>query len=188
MAGIGDINRLRIFNRLKSVYRASSVDKRKESSAEHSWSCLVLADFFLSLHNLPLDRLKVYELLLYHDVVEIEAGDSPLCPKIKVEGKEEKEKKAAAYLQKSLPEPLGDKFSELFREFEEGTTRESRFAKAIDALDPILHELDYKSDWKGWSEEFLIEKKLGYFEEFPELKETFYALLTFMKEEGYFEQ
>ena len=71
-----EINKLRRLYHLKHVDRFNSVLKRKESSAEHSWSCLILADYFLNLmKDRDIDRLKVYELLLYHDVVEIEAGD-----------------------------------------------------------------------------------------------------------------
>ncbi len=183
-----DINKLRIFNKLKSIYRANSVGNRKESSAEHSWSCLILADFFISKYNIDVDRLKVYELLMYHDVVEIEAGDSPLHPNIKDLNKKENEKRAMQALYKQLPAPLNKKFIDLFIEFEEQKTKEARFAKAIDALDANIHELDYKQDWKGWTEEFLVSKKLKFFEEFPELKRTFYDILTYLKENNYFEQ
>ncbi|WP_457619098.1 HD domain-containing protein, partial [Lutibacter sp.] len=138
-----DINKFRIFNKLKTVYRFNSVENRKESSAEHSWSCLILADFFLSKFNFNLDRLKVYELLMYHDVVEIEAGDTPLHPEVKRLSKSEKEKKAMELLHKDLPTPLNEKFVKLFTEFEEQKTLESKFAKAIDALDAVIHELDY---------------------------------------------
>ena len=67
--------KLRKFNELKSVYRTNSVGGRHESSAEHSWSCLILADYFLNLTKKKIDRLKVYDILIYHDVVEIETGD-----------------------------------------------------------------------------------------------------------------
>ena len=186
MPSIKELNKLRIFNRLKSVYRLNSVDKRKESSAEHSWSCLILADFFLSKTKRKINRLKVYELLMYHDVVEIEAGDSPLHPGIKHLDKKEKEKKAVEILRKDLPFPLNSKFARLFKEFEEQKTIESRFAKAIDAMDSEIHEMDHKEDWDGWTAEFLKEKKAKYFEEFPELKKTFSTLMKYLIKNGYF--
>lgn len=185
---IDDIHKSRIFNKLKTVYRFNSVENRKESSAEHSWSCLILADFFISKYNFNIDRLKVYELLMYHDVVEIESGDSPLHPEIKRLDKYEKEKKAKDLLHKSLPYPSNEKFIDLFNEFEEQKTLESKFAKAIDALDAEIHELDYKQDWKGWSEEFLVDKKLKFFEEFPELKKVFFEILDYLKKNNYFNQ
>lgn len=183
-----DIHKFRVFNKLKSVYRFNSVDKRKESSAEHSWSCLILADFFISKYYPSLDRLKVYEILMYHDVVEIEAGDCPLHPDIKRLDKKEKEKQASHLLEQSLPSPLNRKFTNLFNEFEEQKTLESRFAKAIDALDAQIHELDYKEDWKGWTEEFLVTKKMRLFEEFPEMKKIFFEIIDYLKENDYFSQ
>ncbi len=147
---------IRKFYQLKHVERNAPVGKRKESPAEHSWSCLILADYFLNKMKKKdgeaLDRLKVYELLMYHDVVEIEAGD--ICI-----SKEEKRK-----------------------------TKEAKFAKAIDALDAEIHELDYKEDWKGWTEEFLRRKKGPLVEEFPELKQAFEEIMQYAKEEGYFDQ
>jgi putative hydrolase of HD superfamily len=181
------IHQFRIFNKLKSVYRFSSVDSRKESSAEHSWSALVLADFFLSQGNYNLDRLKIYELLMYHDVVEIEAGDTPLHPEINSAGKKDRERAAAESLENKLPEPLNRKFKKLFQEFEEGATIEARFANAIDALDADIHELDYKEDWKGWTKEFTLQKRAPLFVGFPELKDAFEAILNYLVEEKYFD-
>lgn len=181
-----DIQKFRIFNKLKTVYRFNSVENRKESTAEHTWSCMILADYFLSKFDFNLNRLKVYELLMYHDVVEIESGDSPLHPEIKIVNKIEKEQKAKELLHKNLPTPLNEKFANLFDEFEEQKTPEAKFAKAIDVLDAEIHELDYKEDWENWSEEFLINKKLKYVEEFPELKKIFFELIEYMKENNYF--
>lgn len=63
---------------LKHVLRDNHVRNRIESVAEHSRSALILADYFLSTLQLDVDRLRVYELLMYHDVVEIETGDIPV--------------------------------------------------------------------------------------------------------------
>ncbi len=183
-----DINRFRILNRLKSIYRHCSVGDRKESTAEHTWSCLMLADFFLGLDDHGLDRLKVYELLMYHDVVEIEAGDTPLHPNMSSEGKKEREEKAASKLTLSLPEHQAEKFRELFDEFEAQETKEARFAKAIDALEAGIHELDYKEDWKEWTKEFLVQKKSALFDDFPEIKKVFEEIVTYMESNGYFDQ
>lgn len=188
MPTIKYIHKLRIFNKLKSVYRFNSVGKRKESSAEHSWSCLIIADFFLSKTKRKLNRLKVYELLMYHDVVEIEAGDTPLHPKIKKLDKNQREGKALEILRKELPSPINRKFARLFKEFEDQKTIESKFAKAIDVLDAEIHEMDYKKDWKGWSAKFLKDQKSKYFEEFPEIKKTFNMLTKYLTKNGYFTQ
>lgn len=183
-----NINRLRKFYQLKNVYRANSVSGRKESSAEHSWSCLILADYFLSEIKEKLDRVKVYELLMYHDVVEIEAGDVCISDEKGRKGKKEREQQALHVIKEHIPKIMKKKFVALFTEFEEEKTREAKFAKAIDALDAQIHEIDYKEDWKGWTEEFLRKKKGYLFEEFPELKETFEKLMKFLREEAYFNQ
>ena len=181
-----DLQKLRRLYQLKNVKRANSVGKRKESPAEHTWSCLILADYFLSRTKKKLDRLKVYELLLYHDVVEIEAGDVNLLDVKKRKEKELREKEAANTLRKTLPSPLNTKFIASFTEFEDCRTPEAKFAKAIDALDAVIHELDYKKDWKNWTEQFLREKKRPWFAEFPELQQAFAEILDYLGKEGYF--
>ena len=186
---MNNLLRLRKVYQLKNIERANTVEKRKESPAEHSWSCLILADYFLNrMKKVKLDRLKVYELLMYHDVVEIEAGDINLLNEQERKHKQQREQQAAHVLKKHLPEELGKKFFVLFHQFEEGKTKEARFAKAIDALDAEIHELDYPQDWQGWTEEFLRKKKGPLMEEFPELKEMFEEIMAFVKKEGYFEQ
>ncbi|HLD80229.1 MAG TPA: HD domain-containing protein [Candidatus Nanoarchaeia archaeon] len=182
-----EINQLRTFYKLKKIYRANTVTGRKESSAEHSWSCLILADYFLSKMN-KLDRLKVYELLMYHDVVEIEAGDVCISDEKGRKGKEERELQAMHILTKQIPKVLKDKFVALFTEFEAGKTREAKFAKAIDALDAQIHEMDHKGDWKGWPADLLQKKKGHLFEEFPEMNKSFQKLMKYLQKEGYFDQ
>jgi len=184
-----DLNKLRKFYHLKNINRECSVGLRKESSAEHSWSCLILADYFLTIiKNNHLDRLKVYELLMYHDVVEIEAGDIPIHHEEKRKNKQELELKAAQKLKEDFPDKIKEKFIALFIEFEDQKTREARFAKAIDALDSLMHELDYKKDWQGWSEEQVRRYHGAYVKLFPELAESFDKMLNFCKEQGYFDQ
>ncbi len=182
-----NLHKLRKFYELKRIERANTVAGRKESPAEHSWSCLILADYFLNrMKEVKIDRLKVYELLMYHDVVEIEAGDVNLLNEQERKHKAEREKQAAHVLKKHLPSVLGTKFFTLFQEYERGKTPEARFARAIDALDAELHELDYPQDWKGWTEEFLRKKKGPLFKEFPELKKVFEESIEFAKKRGYF--
>ena len=65
---------------------------------------------------------------------------------------------------------------------------EARFAKAVDVLDAVIHELDYGQDWEGWSEDFLVMKKLRFFKEFPELKQSFFEVLDFLKKHNYLKQ
>jgi len=183
-----EITKLRKLYGLKKVYRSNSVENRKESSAEHSWSCLILADYFLNITELKLNRLKVYELLMYHDVVEIEAGDTPLHKEQERKDQKERELKALNKLKNEIPKELKAKFVNLVNEFEENNTKEAKFAQAIDKLDAEIHELDYKEDWKNWTEEFLKEEKEKYFKEFPKIKQAFEKITNYLKENGYFDQ
>lgn len=175
---------------LKNINRMCSVKNRKESSAEHSWSCLILADYLLGyLKDYDIDRLKVYELLMYHDVVEIYAGDISILEEKTDLIKKKKcvfEKESADILRNELPEYIADKFFNLFLEFEKGVTVEAKFARLVDALDPMIQEIGHKDDFKGFSREFLISKKLIFFEDFPELKTVFVKILDYYEREGYF--
>jgi putative hydrolase of HD superfamily len=182
-----ELFRYKLVNKLKSVERLNSVGARKESPAEHTWSSMILADYYLDKIKQKLDKQKVYDLLLYHDLVEIYAGDEPLHPKIKSQNKKEKEAAAADRLRKDLPAELAERFYASFMEFEEQKTIEARFAKAIEQMDPTIHELDYKRDWKGYTKEFLLENKKS-IDEFPEIKKDFLDLLDEMESEGYFSQ
>jgi len=163
----------------------ASVDDRKESPAEHTWSALVLADYFLTKTQRKIDRLRVYELLIYHDLVEIEAGDTPLHPDHKAARPDEK--KALQRLSEDLPFELRQKIIDLFHEYEDRKTIEAKFAQAMDKLDAEVHELDYKKDWKGWTEEFSRKKKAHYLIDFPELQAFYEELLTFQRENGFFD-
>ena len=183
-----EINKLRKLYQLKNVERACSVQGRKESAAEHSWSSLILADYFMNSMKEKLDRLKVYELLMYHDIVEIETGDIPIHHEEERQGKKEAEKEAMIKLKENFPLVMKEKIWELFDEFEEEKTREAKFAKAIDFFDAELHELDYKQDWKGWTEEMLRKYKSSSFAEFPEVEALFEKMMKYCHEEGYFGQ
>ena len=179
-----EIERVKVINELKKIYRFNAVDDRKESSAEHSWSCLLIADYFMSKMKLEVDRLKVYELIMYHDLVEIETGDVQLNKKTIGINKTELEKKASIKLSKRIPKELSEKYLNLFKEYEEKSSIESRFVKAIDAFDAVIHQLDNKP-WEGWTKKFLIESKKKYFEEFQEIDIMFDEIVDYVYENGY---
>ena len=83
-----DLMKIRKMYELKSIYRKAKVGTRHESSAEHTWSSMMLADYlFRYVKNI--NRLRVYELLLYHDIAEIQTGDIPY---LKVKDRKSKEK------------------------------------------------------------------------------------------------
>lgn len=187
MGGFDDINKLRVLYGLKEVYRHNSVGKRRESTAEHIFSSLFLADFLLHRYDLGVNTLRVLELVLYHDAVELYAGDTVLHPGVNREGKEEREREAASRLERELPEGFAGRYRIAYEEFELQRTREAKLAKAIEQLDSEIHELDYKRDWKDWTEEFLRKSKERYFREFPDLSELFEENVAYLRSNGYFD-
>jgi putative hydrolases of HD superfamily len=188
MDGIEDWMKIRRAYQLKKVYRMNSNGKRKESSAEHSWSAILLADYILSSTEHSLKKERVVELLIYHDLVEVISGDIPFHETTKRLNKAEDEKKAAKQLKKGLPQGLGEKFYDCFMEFENMKTPEAKFAKAIDKLDAEIHELDYKKDWKGWTPEKLKRLVEEYYKGIPNIEKIFEELIEYTKKNGYYDQ
>lgn len=127
-------------------------------------------------------------MLLYHDLAEIEVGDTPLSPEIPHQRTHEHEVQGAEQLVKHLPSYHAQKYLAIFNEYLEQKTLEAKFCRAIDSLDPMIHELDYRKDWKGWTKEFLLKKKEEHFKPFPLMLATFHELLEYMEQEGYFSQ
>jgi len=183
-----DLLKLKKINELKKTYRFASVGARKESAAEHSWSCMVIADYFLPKIKRKINRQRVYELLIYHDLAEIESPEMTLGPSLKRKGSGSREERAAEKLQKELPDEIAKRFLKLSEEFRKQKTIEAKFVKAIDQLDASIHELDYKADWKGWNEKFLRESKGKYFESFPEMKDAFEKIVEYLVKNGYLEK
>jgi putative hydrolase of HD superfamily len=127
-------------DRLKSVLRLNQIadGSRRENTAEHSWH-LALFAMVLSEHAVePVDIWRVVQMLILHDLVEIEAGDTPLYLTLTDTGQAEREQAAADILFGILPPDQGQAFRALWEEFEAAETADARFAKACDRLQPIL--------------------------------------------------
>lgn len=181
-----DINRIRHLLRLKEVNRAGEVGGRKESSAEHSWSAMMLAQFFLNTISERLDEPRVLKLLLYHDLVEIEAGDTVVTDESASLDKPERERAAFALLQERIPSELAEEYRSCFEEYEACISREAKFSQAIDKLEPMIHCLDCAELWKryGFNERFLREKKERFMEPFPEIHRFFGSMLDELRSRG----
>ena len=153
--------------KLKAVQRKTrpvGLD-RYENSAEHSWhvclSALMLKDFA----NEPVDINRVIKMLLIHDLGEIDVGDSIIYASETVEQKAE-ESASVERILAILPDGMGDEFMVLWHEFEAGETSDSRFAKAIDRVPPLLHNIaDDGHSWQkhGISSErvFSLNERIG---------------------------
>jgi putative hydrolases of HD superfamily len=130
-------------DRLKSVLRQSYLihNDRHENSAEHSWHLAVAAMVLAEHAKEQIDVCKVIRLVLVHDLVEIDAGDTFVYDEAGNVGKAAREQKAADRLFGLLPEEQGQTFMALWREFEDRQTPEAKFAFALDRLMPILHNV-----------------------------------------------
>lgn len=128
--------------KLKTVIRFNrTLDGRFENSAEHSWQVALVANLFQDYFPKKLDMEKVTLMLLLHDLGEIYAGDTWVYD---TTGKAVSHDKEYLSLQKSLavlPIIQGEKFTELWLEFEKGNSPEARYARIIDALVPLINHL-----------------------------------------------
>jgi putative hydrolases of HD superfamily len=130
-------------DRLKGVLRQSYLidSDRHENSAEHSWHLAVAAMVLAEHAKERIDVSKVIRLVLVHDLVEIDAGDTFIYDDAGNVGKAAREQKAANRLFGVLPEDQGQTFMALWREFEDRQTPEAKFAFALDRLMPVLHNV-----------------------------------------------
>ena len=128
-------------DKLKGVLRQTLLtdSSRRENSAEHSWHLAMMAMLLSEYAPAPVNVLQVIKMLLIHDLVEIDAGDT-FCYDVQGNlGKAEREKQAAARLFGQLPVEQGIELRSLWEEFEAQQTPEAQFATALDRLQPLLH-------------------------------------------------
>jgi len=145
-------------DRLKSIYRRTYLvdGTRHENSAEHSWHLALLALTLAEHANEPLDVAKVVRMVLIHDIVEIDAGDTYIYD---AQGdKVEKERRAADRIFGLLPEDQATEFRELWSEFESAQTPEAQFANALDRFIPQLH--NYHTQGRSWKEHGITAERV----------------------------
>ncbi|PLQ00690.1 HD domain-containing protein [Cupriavidus pauculus] len=134
---------LREIDRLKSVVRMSPLidQSRRENSAEHSWHLAMYA-LVLSEHAAaPVDVVRVVKMLLLHDIVEIDAGDTPFHDPSMQADQAEREQRAAERIFSLLPEAQAAEFRRLWTEFEAAESDDAKFAKSLDRFQPLLHNV-----------------------------------------------
>ncbi|EJO9868789.1 HD domain-containing protein [Vibrio vulnificus] len=140
-------------DKLKSVLRRTrvkSADKRLENSAEHSWHVALMALLMEEHANEPVDIGRVVKMLLLHDVVEIDAGDTFVYDAVASEQQAEKELAAAQRLFGMLPADQGEELLQLWLEFEAAQMADAKFGKALDRIIPML--LNYHNQGQSWQE------------------------------------
>lgn len=151
-------------DKLKSILRQSTLicnRELRENDAEHTWHltlCAILLSDYVSSKE-PVDVLRVLKMLIIHDMVEIEAGDTYCYDEVGYQDKEQREREAATNLFSTLPKEQYDEFMTLWEEFEEMATVEAKYASAIDRLQPVLQI--YYCDGNTWIENGIdIEREL----------------------------
>lgn len=147
-------------DKLKSILRRSYLlnQERNENSAEHSWHLAMMAILLHEYANEKVDLLHVLRMVLVHDLVEIDAGDTYCYDEDANADKTEREQKAADRLFAILPEDQRDELRKLWEEFEERKTPEAKFANALDRMMPMMH--NYYTQGKSWKEHKVISENV----------------------------
>lgn len=151
--------------KLKLIYRQNSVlgQERQENSAEHSWHIALMAIILKdSIIFNDVDIYRVVKMLLIHDIVEIDAGNNFQLDDSEKEQIQKKEIKGAKRIFGLLPSNQSNEFNDLWNEFEKEETKEAKFAKALDALQPVInHYLTGKENTNphNLTKEMIIARK-----------------------------
>ncbi len=148
-------------DKLKRVARRTTLldRSRQENSAEHSWHIallvLILSEY---AEEENLNLLRVIKLLLIHDLVEIDAGDTYCYDEIGGQDKKRRETKAAERIFNILPTDQADSLRSLWDEYEARETPESQFANALDRVQPFLH--NYFTRGHTWQKHGIQKKQV----------------------------
>ena len=124
--------------------------ERKENDAEHAWHMALMTVLLAEYSNEPIDVLKTMKMVLLHDAIEIDAGDTYAYDAAGNQTKKEREQKAADRIFPILPEDMAKEYRNLWEEFEESRTPEAKFAHVLDNAQPML--LNDASEGKSWRE------------------------------------
>ncbi len=139
-------------DRLKRIRRQTLLTDatRKENSAEHSWQLAVMVMVLSEYAERDVEVEKVLKMVLIHDLVEIDAGDTYAYNFEAREDKKEREREAAERIFGLLPADQAEEFRALWEEFEALETPEARFANAVDRVQPLIH--NYSTNGESWRE------------------------------------
>lgn len=138
-------------DKMKKIYRQTHIlgRERAENDAEHSWHLALMAFLLSEYANDKVDVAKVMKMVLVHDLVEIDAGDTYAYDEKGNASKRERELKAADRIFGLLPEEQGKELRNLWDEFEEYETPEAKYAHTLDNFQPLmLNNANGGGDWK----------------------------------------
>jgi putative hydrolase of HD superfamily len=131
---IKEIDKLKYIERKTKLFNSN----RRENDAEHSWHLALMTLVLADHSDYPIDILKVLKMVLIHDIVEIDAGDTFIYDSAKNHTNTNEERIAAERLFGLLPETQAAEFIAIWEEFEEGKTSEAKFARTMDRMEPLL--------------------------------------------------
>lgn len=139
-------------DKVKNIFRQTYLAdaNRKENDAEHSWHLALMAVLLKDYMEEDVDLIKVMTMVLIHDLVEIDAGDTYAYDESGAATKREREEKAADRIFSLLPEDQEKEFRDLWEEFESYETAEAKYAHLLDNFQPLL--LNDASGGKSWEE------------------------------------
>ena len=138
----------------KNIFRQTHLSGhgRNENDAEHAWHMAIMAYILKEYSNEPIDVARVMLMCLIHDIVEIDAGDTYAYDAENLKTQKAREDAAKDRIFSLLPKEQKEELIQLFDEFEAFQTPESKFAHAMDNLQPLmLNNSNGGSDWKEHS-------------------------------------
>jgi putative hydrolase of HD superfamily len=131
---IKEIDKVKYIQRKTKLFNSD----RPENDAEHSWHLAMMTIVLAAHSDKPIDVLKVLKMVLIHDIVEIDAGDTFIYDSEKNHTNTDEELMAAQRIFGLLPTEQAEEFIAIWEEFEAGLTDEAKFAKSMDRLEPLL--------------------------------------------------
>ena len=155
---IQEIDKIKYIQRKTKLFNSD----RCENDAEHSWHLAIMTMVLAEHSDTPIDVLKVLKMVLIHDIVEIDAGDTFIYDTLKSHSNTDNERKAAIRIFGLLPKEQGDELIAIWEEFETGATNEAKFAKSMDRLEPLLQNASNNGGtWKEFDVDYhqVYEKK-----------------------------
>jgi len=179
-------------DKVKNIFRKTKLfdSNRFENDAEHSWTVSIMAVLLKEYSNFEVDIEKVIIMLLLHDVVEIDAGDTFLYSADRNEAAE-REEKAANRIFGLLETEQKELFISLWKEFEERETNEAKFASVFDRLEPLIQ--NYLTEGYTWKKhnityEMVLNKNKHIKEGSEEIWNFVLLLLQKAVEKGYLQK
>ncbi len=167
-------------DKVKQIIRQTPLTdgNRKENDAEHSWHIALMALLLKEYAEDEIDVAKVMTMVLVHDLVEIDAGDTYAYDEAAAESKKEREQKAADRIFGILPEDQGNYLRSLWDEFEAYETADAKYAHLLDNFQPLL--LNDASGGISWREHSV--KKSQIYKRNEHIEETSKTIWKHMKQ------